>query len=420
MNTTDHIVVGDSGTRYWAGEGNAASGVLPVCPKPKAMGTVCLAWRSARVMSPNVWSTIGGAVKPGLTPAENALRELQEETGYTGPIKLIPAHVFRDGAFSYHNFIGVVPEEFHVQRSATHASENDCIAWRRHTNVANEVVPNFHEFHPGVRELLIESDPEIRTALFGPFTPRVLAGGALTQEQFDEWFVGDCSKVRDATQAEPDHWINRQLATERVSGPLFRGMKLAPDNELLTLTPGDIWRMRVCSFTKRSWFAAHFANTRRLPTSIRVAIIIHGWFFPGIDVTRHVPDAIEEEVLVAGRFKVVHTEWSEGNFFIFVEPADVMPTEGRKLWLDDVRPAPDGWDLARTFEEFVSYIEQNGVPDAISFDYDLERGKTGLACARWLLERGTLPRQWSVHSANRIGRMNIIKEMAAAEVRLRA
>lgn len=105
-----------------------------------------------------------------------------------------------------------------------------------------------------------------------------------------------------------------------------------------------------------------------------------------------------------------------------------------KLFLDD-DPARDwmaiGWHIVRSYDEFVSWILKNGLPDEISFDHDLadqhyEEGaktnfqlfnynnvteKTGKHCAEWLVqycldENKELPK-WSIHSYNSAGRINI-------------
>jgi GNAT superfamily N-acetyltransferase/RNA:NAD 2'-phosphotransferase (TPT1/KptA family) len=76
---------------FWAGEGNAASGVLPICTTTQR---VCLAWRSPDVHIGDCWGVVGGAVKKGMTPQESAKEELGEETGYRGGITLHPAFVF--------------------------------------------------------------------------------------------------------------------------------------------------------------------------------------------------------------------------------------------------------------------------------------------------------------------------------------
>lgn len=67
------------------------------------------------------------------------------------------------------------------------------------------------------------------------------------------------------------------------------------------------------------------------------------------------------------------------------------------LWLDDSRnphendwlvfspiPAPFETVWVKSYDEFVAWIEANGLPDAICFDYDLGTEKTGADCALWL------------------------------------
>jgi hypothetical protein len=126
-----------------------------------------------------------------------------------------------------------------------------------------------------------------------------------------------------------------------------------------------------------------------------------------------------------------------------------------KLYLDDVRmprhsyPAMsrragteasvyqnDDWNIVRTYDEFVNWIKQNGLPDLISFDHDLadehiqyyfDNGghrnppnpqettfteKTGYDCAKWLVDycvenNKSLP-DYLVHSANPVGGLNIL------------
>lgn len=101
----------------------------------------------------------------------------------------------------------------------------------------------------------------------------------------------------------------------------------------------------------------------------------------------------------------------------------------KKLFLDDIRkPYDQTWDLVRSYDEFVAYIEKNGCPDVISFDHDLAeehypfngeypdptqinyyayRNKTGYHCAQWLIEKGIFPKLAIVHSQNGVGAQNI-------------
>jgi len=97
------------------------------------------------------------------------------------------------------------------------------------------------------------------------------------------------------------------------------------------------------------------------------------------------------------------------------------------LYLDDVRnPKTKGWTIVRNFEDFVSFIQQNGLPDEISFDHDLGEDikgtKTGYDCAKWLCDycwtNGLPIPPWNVHSANPVGRDNINQILQSFEKRL--
>jgi hypothetical protein len=112
----------------------------------------------------------------------------------------------------------------------------------------------------------------------------------------------------------------------------------------------------------------------------------------------------------------------------------------RRLFLDDIRqpetcatymPSPEmyveeNWDVVRDYKQFVNYIEENGVPDVISFDHDLAdihydpttwtegfvyKEETGYDCAKWLLQycvKNKIPvPEYHVHSMNPIGKKNI-------------
>jgi hypothetical protein len=121
-----------------------------------------------------------------------------------------------------------------------------------------------------------------------------------------------------------------------------------------------------------------------------------------------------------------------------------------RLFLDDIRVPFDclkymkadvshiyedtDWDVVRSYEDFVGYIEHFGLPELISFDHDLAdehyssemyslsnsynekyptfKEKTGYECAKWLCDYCTknkllLP-MYVVHSMNPIGKENIL------------
>jgi len=49
-----------------------------------------------------------------------------------------------------------------------------------------------------------------------------------------------------------------------------------------------------------------------------------------------------------------------------------------RLWVDDIRPAPEGWTLARTVTEAIRILDEN-VVEEISLDYDISLSvKVGL------------------------------------------
>ena len=81
------------------------------------------------------------------------------------------------------------------------------------------------------------------------------------------------------------------------------------------------------------------------------------------------------------------------------------------LYLDDLRPTPEGFDRVYSYEEFVDYLEREGLPDFISFDHDLGEDLSGYDCAKYLVEyclthKLPLP-NYQVHSQNPVGKENI-------------
>lgn len=77
-----------------------------------------------------------------------------------------------------------------------------------------------------------------------------------------------------------------------------------------------------------------------------------------------------------------------------------------KLFLDDERPAPEGWTLVRWPEEAIPLLAIGGKVTEISLDHDLgddTRG-TGYDVVKWIEEavatRGFIPPKITIHSAN--------------------
>jgi 8-oxo-dGTP pyrophosphatase MutT (NUDIX family) len=94
-------------TGFW---GKQAAGCLFLAADTNR---ICIAHRSSQVEQPNTWGTWGGAIDAGENPAHAVKREVKEEAGYSGPLKLIPLYVFsHPSGFRYYNFLAIVAHEF--------------------------------------------------------------------------------------------------------------------------------------------------------------------------------------------------------------------------------------------------------------------------------------------------------------------
>lgn len=83
----------------------------------------------------------------------------------------------------------------------------------------------------------------------------------------------------------------------------------------------------------------------------------------------------------------------------------------RRLYVDDLRPCPDGWDLARNFHEAIVALEAYQYK-VVSLDHDIasfygNKELTGRDILNWLIMRkiegGYTPPEVRVHSANPVG-----------------
>jgi len=106
------------GQDFW---GDKGAGILPMfIYNGKAEFLVGL--RGPECNEPGTWGVWGGMIESGEKPAVAAKREFEEESGYTGKIKLVPSYVFKTKGFEYYNFLGIVPKKFEPDLS-------DALAW---------------------------------------------------------------------------------------------------------------------------------------------------------------------------------------------------------------------------------------------------------------------------------------------------
>lgn len=105
-------------------------------------GRWCLQQRSDTVSDPGVWSTWGGGVEPGESLEQCVRREVAEEGGYTGPLKLEPLMMSQN----YATYIGYVPHEFEPQLNRE--SQDWC--WCEPDQLPEPL-------HPGLKQALNEN-----------------------------------------------------------------------------------------------------------------------------------------------------------------------------------------------------------------------------------------------------------------------
>mgnify|MGYP005870672259 FL=1 len=85
-----------------------------------------------------------------------------------------------------------------------------------------------------------------------------------------------------------------------------------------------------------------------------------------------------------------------------------------KLWLDDLRPVPYGYEGAKSVNEakkLIQEAEHNGIEiEALDLDHDLgdyaDQGGDAIRLLDWLAERGTFY-PVEIHTANPVGRANM-------------
>ena len=93
-----------------------------------------------------------------------------------------------------------------------------------------------------------------------------------------------------------------------------------------------------------------------------------------------------------------------------------------RIWLDDVRPMPEGYDFwAKTAQEAWQTLVNTMDKDLfVSFDHDLGQYYTGYDLAKMIEHdcfHGLFPYHigWAIHSANPVGRKNIEQAMGNAD-----
>ena len=92
------------------------------------------------------------------------------------------------------------------------------------------------------------------------------------------------------------------------------------------------------------------------------------------------------------------------------------------VYVDDLRDCPEGFTIARTFEEAVTLLEQHEV-DILSLDHDLGEDAegnllpTGYDLVKYFCEHGLRANKIYLHTDNPVGRENMYETLKGAKRR---
>lgn len=126
---------------------------------------------------------------------------------------------------------------------------------------------------------------------------------------------------------------------------------------------------------------------------------------------------------VNGKYILVFQNVDEKYIFAFQNvDGDIRRSEEgeiMKIWLDDLRPAPWGYESARSVNEAKTLIreaERNGIEiEVLDLDHDLgdfsDQGGDAIKLLDWLAERETFY-PVEIHTANPVGRANMESVLA--------
>lgn len=150
-------------TGFWGRQG---AGAIIIA---QDTGRILLPHRSRNVQEPNTWGTWGGAIDSKENPETAAKREVEEEAGYSGNIKMIPLAIFKKdtfkkntgekntgekNTFKYYNFAAIVDHEFEPKLNW----ETQGYKW---VNFGDWPTP----LHPGLKWLLANDSDAIESIL---------------------------------------------------------------------------------------------------------------------------------------------------------------------------------------------------------------------------------------------------------------
>ncbi|GBF17613.1 hypothetical protein Br6_05020 [Rhodococcus sp. Br-6] len=107
----------------------------------------------------------------------------------------------------------------------------------------------------------------------------------------------------------------------------------------------------------------------------------------------------------AFRYAQTPNEAEDGRWHWEIDEAFTAPhgDEPIRLWVDDLRPAPDRWLHVTTSAQAISVLRTGRVVE-LSLDHDLGGDETAVPVVDWMAEHGVWPAIVRVHTDNPAGR----------------
>ena len=180
-----------SDIEYWD---DAGAGVLIVAA---STGRGLLVQRSENSNEGGTWAQVGGRLDEGENPITAAKREVKEELGYTLRSPLHLAFLYRDGDFTYSNFIAVVANEFKPQLNYEHSDYQ----WVELDRLPEPV-------HFGITEMVekinLKDEIQKATDLFNKKGRKLASGGEVSEigvQVVYELYAELENKIKQASQS---------------------------------------------------------------------------------------------------------------------------------------------------------------------------------------------------------------------------
>ena len=98
--------------------------------------------------------------------------------------------------------------------------------------------------------------------------------------------------------------------------------------------------------------------------------------------TYYVPDLAKNELVEVGHDGFAGFVYNYSSKSFREEIPDDMPAVNEdftsshsiKIWVDDIRPAPNGYLWLKSVDDFINYVEQHGIEGIAVFDFDHDAG----------------------------------------------